>query len=140
MNCIRGCVTTLSTVIGLMAGIHTVAAHHSGTMFDPSRTETVTGTVKELRWVNPHVSLLVIGTIKDGDEPSEWLLEMTSPSVLNRLGWSRTSFKPDDRVEASMHPLRDAEEHGGSLQKITSLETDRTFTTNLREQENSSAD
>jgi hypothetical protein len=86
------------------------------------------------------VSLLVIGTIKDGDEPSEWLLEMTSPSVLNRLGWSRTSFKPGDRVQANIHPLRDAEEHGGSLQTITSLETGKTFTTNLREQENLSAD
>jgi hypothetical protein len=65
---------------------------------------------------------------------------MTSPSVLNRLGWSRTSFKPGDRVQASIHPPRDAEEHGGSLQKITSLETGKTFTTNLREQESLSAD
>jgi hypothetical protein len=140
MKCLRHCVTTFAAVIGLMASIDAVAAHHSGTMFDPSRTETVTGTVKELRWVNPHVSLLVIGTIKNGDEPSEWLLEMTSPSVLNRLGWSRTSFKPGDRVQANIHPLRDAEEHGGSLQTITSLETGKTFTTNLREQENLSAD
>ena len=39
----------------LMAGVGSVTAHHSGTMFDGSKTETVTGTVKELRWVNPHV-------------------------------------------------------------------------------------
>jgi hypothetical protein len=135
MKCLRHCVTTFAAVIGLMASIDAVAAHHSGTMFDPSRTETVTGTVKELRWVNPHVSLLVFGTIKEDEEPSEWLLEMTSPSVLGRLGWTRTSFKPGDRVEANIHPLRDAEEHGGSLQNIKSLETGKTFTTNLRAQE-----
>jgi hypothetical protein len=125
----------ISVVIGLMAGIQVVSAHHSGTMFDPVRIETVTGTVKEVRWVNPHVSLLVFGTIKDGEEPSEWLLEMTSPSVLGRLGWTRTSFKPGDRVAANMHPLRDVEEHGGLLQNIKFLETGKTFTTNLRAQE-----
>jgi Family of unknown function (DUF6152) len=61
-----------------------------------------------------------------------------APSVLVRLGWTRTSIKPGDRVEANMHPLRDAEEHGGSLQVIKSLETGKSFTTNLREQENAS--
>jgi hypothetical protein len=30
----------------------------------------------------------------------------------------------------------DGEEHGGSLQKISSLETGKTFFTNLRDQEN----
>jgi hypothetical protein len=68
------------------------------------------------------------------------LLEMTSPSVLVRLGWTRTSIKPGDRVEAIIHLLRDAEEHGGSLQNIRSLETGKTFTTNLREQENLTPD
>jgi hypothetical protein len=82
------------------------------------------------------VSLLVFGTVKAGEEPSEWLLEMTSPSVLARLGWTRTSIKPGDRVEAIMHPLRDAEEHGGSLQNVKSLESGKTYSTNLREQEN----
>jgi hypothetical protein len=60
--------------------------------------------------------------------------------VLNRLGWTRTSFKPGDRAQANIHPLRDAEEHGGSLQKITSLETGKTFSANLREQENLTGD
>jgi hypothetical protein len=56
------------------------------------------------------------------------------------LRWTRISFKPGDPVQASIHPLRDAEEHSGSLQKITSLETGKTFSTNLREQENLDAD
>ena len=132
-------VGTLAAIIGLMAGVSAVSAHHSGTMFDPARTETITGTItgtiKKLRWVNPHVSLLVFGTTKEGEEQSEWLLEMTSPTVLARLGWTRTSFKVGDQVEANMHPLRDAEEHGGSLQNIKSLETGKTYTTNLRAQE-----
>jgi len=72
-------VGTLAAIIGLMAGVSAVSAHHSGTMFDPARTETITGTItgtiKKLRWVNPHVSLLVFGTTKEGEEQSEWLLD-----------------------------------------------------------------
>src|ERR1019366_5012064 len=79
--------------LALMAGIHSVAAHHSTTMFDYSSKLTVDGTGKELRWVNPHVSLLIFGTTQANDEPTDWLLETTSPSVLVRLGWSRTSLK-----------------------------------------------
>jgi Family of unknown function (DUF6152) len=96
---------------------------------------TVDGAVKELRWVNPHVSLLIYGTTQKGEEPTDWLLEMTSPSVLSRLGWTRSSFKPGDRVRAEFSPLRDVEEHGGSLRTITSIETGKTYSTNLLEQE-----
>ena len=32
----------------------TAAAHHSFAMFDPSRTQTITGTVKEFELINPY--------------------------------------------------------------------------------------
>ena len=70
----------LSAVCGLVAGMSTVAAHHSATMFDHAKSVTITGTVVELRWVNPHVSLSVNGTIKEGDEPALW--EVDSPAEL----------------------------------------------------------
>jgi hypothetical protein len=135
MKCMLKSVGAIAAAVGLMAGIHAAAAHHSGTMFDRSRSEAITGTVKELRWVNPHVSILVYGAIKEGDEPTEWLLEMTSPSVLGRLGWKRTTFQPGDRVQANFNPLRDTDEHGGSLKSIMSLDTGKAYSTNLREQE-----
>jgi hypothetical protein len=47
----------------------------------------------------------------------------------------RTSLKPGDRVQAEIHPLRDGQQHGGSLQTITSVETGKSFATNLREQD-----
>jgi hypothetical protein len=123
-------------VCGLLAGISTVAAHHSGSMFDPTKSVTITGTVVELRWVNPHVSLSINGTTKEGDEPALWILEMTSPGNLVRAGgWSRNSIKPGDRVEVEMAPLRDSEKKGGALKKLTLLETGQVFTSNIRDQE-----
>ena len=140
MKWIPSVIGAISAAAGLIAGIHAAAAHHSSSMFDKSKIETLDGTVREVRWVNPHVSLLVFGTIKDGDEPGEWLLEMTSPSVLGRLGWKRTTFSPGDRVQARIHPLRDTEEHGGLVEDMTSLVTGKTLSTNKRADENSGPD
>ena len=123
-------------ICGLAAGISSVAAHHSATMFDHAKTMTISGTVVELRWVNPHVSLSINGTIKEGDAPAVWLLEMTSPGNLVRAGgWRRDAVKPGDRVEVTMSPLRDSEKKGGALKKLVVVATGEVFTANLREQE-----
>ncbi len=115
----------VSIVAGLAAGVHSVSAHHSTTMFDHAKTMTLVGTVVELRWVNPHVSLLINGVVKDreGDEPSHWLLEMT------------TAVKPGDKVIVEMSPLRDPDKQGGALKKVTNVATGQSFTANLRAQE-----
>jgi hypothetical protein len=123
-------------VLWLAAGIYSAAAHHSTTMFDHSKVLTLKGVVIELRWTNPHVTLLVKGTVAEGEEPSEWLLEMTSPGNLVRAGgWSRNAVKPGDEVVVEMSPLRDADKHGGALKKVTLAATGQSFTANLRAQE-----
>ena len=120
----------------LLAGIGSAVAHHSTTMFDHSKTLTITGTVVELRWTNPHVSLSVMGAQQPGDEPALWLLEMTSPGNLVRAGgWTRSALKPGDKVEVVLSPLRDSTKKGGALKKVTVLETGQVFTADLRAQE-----
>jgi hypothetical protein len=124
-------------VIGLLAaGISSVAAHHSTTMFDHSKTVTIKGTVVELRWVNPHVTLTVNGSLNEGDAPADWLMEMTSPGNLVRAGgWRRDAVKPGEKVEVVFSPMRDPEKKGGALKKVTVLSTGEVFTANIREQE-----
>ena len=118
----------------LLAGISW--AHHSTTMFDHSKTVTIKGTVVELRWVNPHVTLTVNGSLNEGDAPADWLMEMTSPGNLVRAGgWHRDAIKPGEKVEVVFSPLRDASLKGGALKKVTILSTGEVFTANLREQE-----
>jgi Family of unknown function (DUF6152) len=121
------------TLLGLAAGIGSVSAHHSASMYDETRITTINGTVKEVRWVNPHVSVLILGMAKDDREATDWLLETTSPGRLLRLGWARTSVKAGDCVVIEIHPLREGALHGGSIQKLTSVETGKSFGTNIRE-------
>ena len=114
----------------------TGSAHHSTTMFDHSKVLTLKGTVVELRWTNPHVSLLVNGTIKDGEQPTDWVLEMTSPGNLVRAGgWTRVALKPGDRVTIEFSPLRDESQRGGALKRAVLDATGQTFTANIRNQE-----
>ena len=126
----------LAALCVLAAGITTVAAHHSTTMFDHSKTVVIKGTVVELRWVNPHVTLTVNGSLQEGDAPADWLMEMTSPGNLVRAGgWRRDAVKPGEKVEVVFSPLRDAEKKGGALKKLTVVASGEVFTANIREQE-----
>ena len=126
----------LAALGGAAAGITSVAAHHSTTMFDHSKTLTINGAVVELRWVNPHVSLSVNGIVKEGEEPSVWVMEMTSPGNLVRAGgWTRNAVKAGDQVQVDFSPLRDTSLRGGALKKLTIAATGQVLTANLRAQE-----
>ena len=118
-----------------LAAAYPAAAHHSTTMFDHAKVVSIAGTVKEVHWTNPHVAIFVYGTSKEIQEPTMWLLEMTSPGNLVRAGgWSRTAVKPGDKVTVDFAPLRDGKK-GGALKKITLVDTGQFYTADIRAQE-----
>jgi hypothetical protein len=126
----------LAAVAVLAAGISQVAAHHSASMFDFSKTVTMKGSVVELRWVNPHVTMTLKGSPSADEAPAEWLMETTSPGNLVRVGgWRRDVVKPGDQVEVVFHPLRDADRKGGLMRQLTVLATGEVFAANIRDQE-----
>ncbi len=80
--------------------------HHSGAMFDLSKRVTVSGTIIDFHWTNPHSSFKVSVPNKDGTT-SVWAVEMNSPNNLVRVGWKRTTLKAGDKVTVTVRPLRD---------------------------------
>jgi len=80
-------------------------------MFDRTKQVTITGTVKEFNWTNPHASFAVIVAKPDGTE-EQWGVEMNSPNNLVREGWTRSTIKPGDKVTALINPLRDGKPGG----------------------------
>ena len=126
-------IITAVSLLGLF--VLPVNAHHSTTMFDHSKSVKITGTVKEVHWTNPHVAIFVEGVITEGQEPTVWLMEMTSPGNLVRAGsWTRTAVKPGDKVTVDFSPLRDGNK-GGALKKITMADTGKFYTADIRAQE-----
>jgi hypothetical protein len=91
-------------------------AHHSGAMFEATRTITLNGTVTEFNWVNPHSSFKVDVAGADGKHEI-WAVEMNTPQNLVREGWKRTTIKAGDKVAVVVRPLRDGKP-GGSYVSI----------------------
>lgn len=110
-------------------------AHHATTMFDRDKIVTITGVVKEVQWTNPHVGIFVEGTLKAGDTPALWIMEVSSPGNLTRAGgWTRTSVKPGDKVSVDFYPLRNGNK-GGYLKKVTLTDSGKFYTADIRAQE-----
>lgn len=125
---------SLAALLCILVASLPAAAHHSFAMFDFSSTVKSQVTVKEFRWTNPHVILLVAAPPKAGEAEELWSMELTSPGNLTRLGWSRKSFTPGDRIDLEFNPLRDGK-HGGAFKQATILATGQVLTSNLREAE-----
>jgi hypothetical protein len=124
-------------VLAMMAGgVSQVAAHHSASMFDFTKSQTLKGKVVEMRWVNPHVTITVNGSANPDEAPGDWLIETTSPGNLVRVGgWRRDALKPGDEVEVTFHPEREVGKKSGLLQEVKVTSTGEVFTANIRDQE-----
>ena len=94
-------------------------AHHSGAMFDRSRTVTVVGTLKEVQWINPHAWIEVVGSPDAAGPPVHWSFELGGgPGNLKRMGMTRTYPAVGDKVSIKGYPLRDGRP-GASFISIT---------------------
>ena len=90
----------------------------AGTAFDVDKTVTMTGTVKEFEWTNPHSWLRIMVDDQATGKPLQWALEMGSPGQQSRVGWKPDSVKPGDKVTITMHPLKDGS-RGGQFMSAT---------------------
>jgi len=87
------------------------AAHHSATMFEPVKTVTLTGVVKEFQYTNPHSWLIVTVTKPDGTT-EDWGFEAEGPSSLLRAGIRKGDFAPGTKLTMTSHPMRDGRPAG----------------------------
>ena len=98
--------STFFAVIGLIVISTTVLAHHgTGIAYDQSKLIDLKGTVTEFEWKNPHARLFM--DVKDANgNMVRWAVEMNSPGVMQRQGWTRRQFKTGDEVAISVHPSK----------------------------------
>jgi Family of unknown function (DUF6152) len=112
--------TARMTALGMALSLTAVSlayGHHSFAMFDQTKQVSMTGTVKEFQFTNPHSWVQLVVTPEAG-AAQEWAIEALSPNVLVRSGWKKNSLKPGDKVTVLINPLRDGS-FGGNLITIT---------------------
>jgi len=74
------------------------AAHHSfAAEYDANKPVTLKGAVTKIEWTNPHARFYI--DVKDEKGTvTTWNLELASPNVLTRNGWTRKSLNVGDMV------------------------------------------
>jgi hypothetical protein len=117
---LRHVAMVLGSVIGILAlaaWTSRAEAHHSFSVFDMQTNKELEGEVIEFQWTNPHTWTWIDVTNADGTK-TRWGLEGMSPNYLGRRGWTKSTFKPGDRIKVVFWPLKSGEP-GGTLQRAT---------------------
>lgn len=97
-----------------------VLAHHSAVQFDFANTVLVTGLVKEARFANPHMRLILEVTDEErGTRDIEY--EGHSRNNMVRQGLTPDLFGKDDTITIRIAPMRNGSD-GGYITAVRSPE------------------
>jgi hypothetical protein len=107
-------------VVGLLAlcGAAHLHAHHSFAMFDTQNRVTLTGTVTQFQWTNPHAYIEIDVPAEGANPAKHWTVELGSPSILMQGGWKFSDVKPSQKITVVLNPLRNGQP-AGLLVRIT---------------------
>lgn len=88
-----------------------VCAHHGNAAYDTEKQITITGTVTQWFWANPHCILQIDAPDEKG-QIMHWGAETENPTTMSHYGWKRTSFKPGDKVTVTMITVKNGKPVG----------------------------
>jgi hypothetical protein len=81
-------------------------AHHGGTsLYDISKQITVSATVTDFVWTNPHVEI-EMDAKDDSGKVNHWILEASSPPVMVGHGWNKKSLQTGDVIKVTFNPSK----------------------------------
>lgn len=125
----RRALKRMGAAVAILVMTMPAIAHHSFAMFDQTREITLTGTVAEFYWINPHTHLILNVEAGPGVDPKmvgEWDVEGASPGIMSVQGWSSTMVKPGDKITVVANPLRNGQK-GATLFYVTMPDGKRVY-------------
>jgi hypothetical protein len=96
---------SIALIAGLLAVCGTLSAHHGNSAYDEQHWITITGTVTEFVWANPHCQIF-LDVKDDKGAVVNWAIESQSPGIMRRNNWTRTSVKPGDQITITLAPAK----------------------------------
>ena len=91
-------ITRALVIAALLAHATRPSAHHSVPVnFDQSKEITISGTLTEAKWINPH-SRFRIDVKQDDGKTVEWLVEMGAVNTMRRAGFEIEKFVVGDTL------------------------------------------
>src|ERR687885_680738 len=89
---------------GIMLAGGTLQAHHAvAGVYDLNKEVVLQGKLKKLNFTNPHASIELSVTEKDGTV-TDWILTTASVTTLTREGVNKTSMKPGEMLKVTILP------------------------------------
>jgi uncharacterized protein DUF6152 len=104
-------------VVGVLTISLPLFSHHGAASYDTSKTITVTGTVTDYVWANPHV-FVKVDAKDDSGNMVHWNIEAWNPVTQANRGWSKNTFKPGDEVVIETRPVKNGQPIGQFAGKI----------------------
>jgi hypothetical protein len=103
----RASLGVVAAGLGFLLAAVPVLAHHSfAAEYDAKQPVTLKGTVSKVEWTNPHARFYV--NVKDENgKVTTWNLELASPNVLSRNGWTRHSLTEGDVITVEGSKAKD---------------------------------
>ena len=95
-----------------------VTAHHGNATYNYDKKISISGTVTEWIWANPHCWLKLDAKEENG-EVTHWIVEASAPPTISAQGWSHNSFKPGDQVTATIIQVKNGQPIGRFEGEIT---------------------
>jgi hypothetical protein len=125
---------TVLMLLALAGTSATASAHHSfAAEFDSAKPLKLTGTVTKVQWRNPHTYFFIDVKGEDG-QIHNWAMELGSPNVLMRRGWTRDSLKNGDKVTVEGSRARD-NSYKGNASSVVMADGKRMFNGSAEENE-----
>jgi hypothetical protein len=125
--------TLLAALVAATAAGAALAHHSFASEFDASKKLKLTGTVTKVQWRNPHTYFFVDVKGQDG-EIHNWAMELGSPNVLMRRGWTRDSLKIGDQITVEGSRARD-NSYKGNANSVVMADGKRLFNGSADENE-----
>ena len=86
----------MKVFLAILASSVALFAHHSTAPFDMTHDTTVSGTVFQFVWTNPHSYIYL--DVRDASGTHRWTLEAEALNLLRRNGWTKESLKKGDEI------------------------------------------
>ena len=71
--------------------------HHGDAGRYEDNVMTLSGTVVDLQLVDPHS--VIVFDVTEGGKTVRWQAELNGRAALSRLGWTRNTLKPGDKIK-----------------------------------------
>jgi hypothetical protein len=81
-------------------------AHHSPSVFDQTKTVTVTGSVTKFDFINPHVTVH-FDVENDKGEIEQWAATGGPPNAMTREGWRQGFIKSGEKLTITGYQYKD---------------------------------